>query len=109
MEYNIYEGARGCVERLSEDFLRIKKDHIDQRNYQRAYESWEFALLDSQHGIFASAIVDAYHQGFLFNASIHMLRDSLHTAHEDNIRFSTENLLLFIRQQELRDKVEKGE
>lgn len=109
MSYNWYQGAERCMHRLSQDFLRIKRESIDTKNYQKAYNDWNFALMDSQHLAFAPHITENFFKGVTFNAFADMLRDNLEKGDESKIKFCSDGLLGCIRQEEMRQKAEEKE
>lgn len=106
MEFNWYQGAERCMARLSADFLRIKKEHLDRGDYGGALESWQFSLSDSNHMAFEPHITQYFFKGITFNGSAIMLRDALERTDEKQIRFSSEILLGCIAQEKVRRKAE---
>jgi len=101
MEYGWYEGSRKCYERLSNDFLEVKKI-IEEGDLDSAYERWSFTLMDSNHSQFRSYITETIFRGISFNAYAIMLRDVLEKKDKHRINFCVQGLQAMVAQEQLR-------
>lgn len=102
MGFDWHDEARRCFERLSQDFVRIKRESIDSGNYARAYEEWQFALMDSQYLTYTPYIIADLFRGLTFAASAEMLRNALEDGHKRRINFASRSLLACIAQNKMR-------
>jgi hypothetical protein len=100
-----YQQAKKCIQILSSDFLRIKSEYIDKRKYRTAFLEWSFSMLASQH-IILEPYIEKFYMGETFNVAAKMLKEKLEKQDELGVDFFSKQLIMFIKQQELREKTD---
>lgn len=93
-----------CVESLSSDFLRIKRDHIDKGNFAEALADWGNSLFTSNFDEFKASMIGGITMGVKFVACVGSLTQALDGGDKSSIEYRAKDLLVCIRQRNLRDE-----